>query len=147
MKVKKKNVYYCDFCKKKSLRSLKEHEKHCTANPDRECRLCENRSVKEIIDKYRKFFYVRTVRKPSSLAGFSCGNIQVVYKKKFTLEEIKNELDYTCPNCILAIIRCLGLNRYYFDKKFEFDYKKALDEWWAIENERAYEEAERATYY
>lgn len=145
MKVKKKNVYYCDFCNRHSLSpSLGIHEKHCTANPDRECRLCDNRSVKEIIEKYRKCFYVREVVKPFPVDDLT---IQVVYKKKFTLEDIKNELDYFCPNCILAIIRCLGLNRYYFDKKFEFDYKKALDEWWAMENARLREEDERATYY
>lgn len=135
MKVKKKNVYYCDFCNRHSLSpSLKIHEKHCTANPDRECRLCERESVKEIIEKYRKYF---TVHPP---------NKAVKFIKEFTLNDIECELDYTCPNCILTIIRCLGLNRYYFDKKFEFNYKKELDEWWAAENERAMEEAERETY-
>lgn len=143
MKIIKKNVYYCDFCKKKSLRSLKEHEKHCTANPDRSCRLCDNKSVKEIIDKYRKYFYAREVPTKHIPAELK---IQVVFKKKFTLEDIKNELDYTCPNCILTIIRCLGLNRYYFEKKYEFDYQKALNEWWALDNEKAQEEAERETY-
>ena len=58
MKVVKKNVYYCDYCNKKGLRSLKAHEKHCTANPDRECRLCDNPSVKEIIEKYQRLFEV-----------------------------------------------------------------------------------------
>ena len=147
MKVKKKNVYYCEYCNRHSLSpSLGIHEKHCTANPDRECRLCENKGVKEIIEKHRKYFYIRTIMKPSHLTGFTCEQVQVAYKKKFTLEDIKNEFDYFCPNCIFTVIRCLGLNRYYFDKKFEFDYKKELDEWWAMENERATEEAERATY-
>ena len=136
MIVKKKNVYYCEYCNKHSLSpSLAIHERHCTANPDRDCRLCENRNVKEIIEKYRKYFTIHPLNKV------------VKYIKEFTLEDIKNELDYLCPNCILTIIRCLELNQYYFGKKFAFDYKKALEEWWAIENARAYEEAERETYW
>ena len=135
MIVKKRNVYYCEFCTKKSLRSLKIHELHCTANPDRICRLCGRESIKEIIEKYKKYFTVHPMNK------------DVRFKKEFTLRDIVNELDYICPNCIFTIIRCLGLNQYYFDKKFEFDYKKALDKWWEAENARAYEEAERETYY
>ncbi len=147
MKVKKKCVYYCDFCTKKSLRSLKIHEKHCTANPDRECRLCEQLSIKEVIEKYRKHFYLREV-KGRSLDEWNPSQIIPVFKKKFTLNDIKNELDYNCPNCILAIIRCLGINRYYFKGKFEyFDYKKELDEWWAISNKEARARDERETYY
>ena len=144
MKVKKKCVYYCDFCSKKSLRSLKIHEKHCTANPDRECRLCDNKSIKPIIEKYKKYFYIREITEnhfPFDL------KIQVVYKKKFILEDIINELDYICPNCILAIIRCLGLNHYYMGDKFKYDYKKELDKWWAIINEEEQRKDEHDSIY
>jgi len=149
MKVKKKCVYYCDYCSKKSLRSLKIHEKHCTTNPNRECRLCGNKSIKPIIEKYQRFFYLKKIKK--HLFGDSdfgkVATIIPVFKKKFTLKELINEFDYICPNCILAIIRCLGLNRYYMKDKFKFDYKKALDNWWRITNEQAYKEAEREMYY
>lgn len=141
MKVKRKIVYYCDFCKKKSLRSLKIHEKHCTANPDRECRLCDNKSIKPIIEKYRKFFTIEEVDVDWGTILSPC------FKKQFTLKDIVNELDYICPNCILAIIRCLGLNRYYMKDKFKFDYKKALDNWWKGANEEARKEDEREAYY
>lgn len=149
MKVKKKNVYYCDFCKKKSLRSLKIHEKHCTANPDRECRLCDNKSIKPIIEKYKKLFYLREIKKHlfSNPDMAEVATIIPVFTKKFTLKELINELDYICPNCILAMIRCLGLNRYYMNNKFKFDYKKELDNWWAITNEEARRQDERETYY
>lgn len=142
MKVKIKKVYYCDFCKKRALRSLAQHEKHCTGNPDRECRLCENKSIKKIIEKYRKLFTIKEIH-----TGLQPCSVTPVFKKKFTLKDIINELDYRCPNCILAIIRCLGLNRYYFEKKFKFDYKKELGKWWEAVNEEAREEAERETYY
>ena len=146
MKVKKKNVYYCDFCKKKSLRSLKIHERHCTANPDRECRLCERLSIRGIIDKYKKYFYTRETRK-RLFEGWESSNIIPVFKKKFTLTNIIGELDCVCPNCILAIIRCLGLNRYYFKEKFKFDYKEALENWWKTVNEEARRQDEHDSIY
>lgn len=72
---------------------------------------------------------------------------KVIFKKEFTLKDIVNELDYICPNCILAIIRCVGLNRYYFNKKFKFNYKKALDNWWKIINDEARRQDEHDSIY
>ncbi len=134
MIVKKKNVYYCEYCKKKSLRSLKTHEKHCTANPDRECRLCDNKPIKPIIEKYQKCFYIERVERVAFKRTID-ESLRVIFLKEFTLKDLVNELDYVCPNCILAIIRCLGLNRWYMDKKYKFDYKKALANWWSKANE------------
>ena len=134
MKVKIKKVYYCDFCKKRALRSLAQHERHCTGNPDRECRLCENRDIKEIIRKYREFFIIAETNTLQEWPE------KPIFKKEFTLQNIIDELDYRCPNCILTIIRALGLNHWYFDKKFDFHYKKELEDWWKINNEEAYRE-------
>jgi len=36
-----RKVYYCEFCRKHGLRMISTHEKHCTLNPKRECRVCE----------------------------------------------------------------------------------------------------------
>lgn len=147
MIVKKKNVYYCEYCSKKSLRSVIIHEKHCTANPDRECRLCDNQKIKPIIEKYQKYFYLRETKNSHPVSEWGEIKVTPVFKKKFTLEDLMNELDYECPNCILALIRCLGLNRYWMDKKYEFDYKEALGEWWAVANEEQREKDFRETHY
>jgi hypothetical protein len=144
MIIKKKNVYYCEYCKKKSLRSVKIHEKHCTANPDRECRLCDNKSIKPIIEKYQEYFHIKETKSPTDWDEIK---ITPVFKKGFTLEDLTNELDYECPNCILALIRCLDLNRYWMDKKYKFNYKEALSEWWAMENKKAWEEDEHNSIY
>lgn len=147
MKVIKKNVYYCDFCEKKSLRSVKIHEKHCTANPDRECRLCDNQSIKPIIVKYQKYFYIEKVERVSFKLTVD-ESLRVIFLKEFTLKDLVNELDCICPNCILALIRCLGLNRWYMDKKYKFDYKKALDSWWhAINIEQRRQDEYDSIYY
>ena len=129
MKIKIKKVYYCDFCSKRALRSLAQHEKHCTGNPDRECRLCDNRDIKEIIRKYSAYIHTKVVHTKEEWSETP------IFKKEFTLQNIIDELDYRCPNCILAIIRALGLNRWYFDKKFKFDYKEELEDWWKMTNE------------
>lgn len=43
MKVKRVNRYYCDFCRKGlcSKYWMERHESSCTANPKRQCRMCE----------------------------------------------------------------------------------------------------------
>ena len=70
-----------------------------------------------------------------------------IFKKQFTLKDIIDELDYRCPNCILAIIRALGLNRWYMKGKIEyFDYKKELEDWWESANEGAREEEREDMY-
>lgn len=42
MRTKKVNRYWCDFCNKGGLQAgaMRNHELHCTLNPDRECRVC-----------------------------------------------------------------------------------------------------------
>jgi len=129
MKTKIKTVYYCDYCKKHSFRSLVEHEKHCTANPDRECRLCQNPSVLPIIEKIK--------------GKMNYGEDEHLFSEnhkvhQFFLDNIKNELDELCPNCILTIIRCTGLNKYPYN--IEFDYKDELEKWWKEFNDGRCEE-------
>jgi len=133
MKVVKKNVYYCDFCKKRSLRSLKEHELHCTGNPDRSCQLCwRPDGIRPIAEKFLAKFKVES-------AGDWAESEKVVWIQEFKLDDVRAEIEQydedCCPNCLLAVIRAAGLNRYYFEKRFNFDYKKELEEWWACHNE------------
>ncbi len=42
MRTKKVNRYYCDFCKKSggSAYHMRRHEAGCTANPNRQCGMC-----------------------------------------------------------------------------------------------------------
>ena len=43
MRTKKVNRYWCDFCNRAGLSAghMRVHEKHCTMNPARECRVCK----------------------------------------------------------------------------------------------------------
>ena len=119
MKVKTKKVYYCDFCKKHSLRNLEFHEKHCCHNPFRVCRLCG-----------REDSLIPIIEKIKGLIVFS--EDKSVAIKTPSIEDIYIELDYECPNCTLAIILLAGLNKYPFHS--DYDYKAELKEWWDNKN-------------
>ena len=43
MRTKKVNRYWCDHCNKAGLSksAMERHEKHCTLNPSRSCRVCD----------------------------------------------------------------------------------------------------------
>lgn len=129
MITKIKKVYYCEYCKKKLMRksSMENHERHCTANPNRECRLCDGNSVSDVIEKYKNSYKIVTEH------GEFGDITSVVWKenKPITLEDIKKDIGY-CPNCILTLLRCSGLSNPIFC--INFDYKKELQEWWDEKN-------------
>jgi len=147
MKIIKKNVYYCDFCKKKGLSAghMSTHEKHCTGNPDRICRLCGSisMSLPEITKRFRTRYKIHQIDKGENYALYS---EKLEWKgKEITIDEINDHAD-DCPNCTLAIMRQSGLTHYLFIDILKFDYKKALAEYW---KEKNYEEGrlDEQNYY
>jgi hypothetical protein len=108
--MKKKLVYRytCDFCGKKnySASAMNKHEKHCTKNPDRKCRMCEligeNYNLKQLISE---------IPKPIDFNGES----GVDFSWYTNIDEINNAINnikksVNCPACILAAIRQNGIN-------------------------------------
>jgi hypothetical protein len=141
MKTKTKKVYYCDFCKKHSLRSLAKHEKYCTGNADRECRLCDRRKdttpkLKVLIRYFKRQMYIP----PKTESG----SIPADQIKQPKLEDIMDKVDY-CPACALAIIRGCKLQHYPFS--LNFDYKKEIENWWSEKNKEDYENEMRSLCY
>ena len=65
-------------------------------------------------------------------------------KEPITLDEVK-ELANGCPMCILTILRCTGLNRYYFG--INYNYKEHLKDTWAEINTSLRYEEERYSGY
>lgn len=118
MKQRLRMQYYCGFCKKSgAVKScIANHEKYCTNNPDRECRMCvlgmggHSHSVKELIE----------------IIGEG---------GEGSLERLREATD-GCPACMLAGIRQSKINDYTSDDTFEsyrkrevgFEYKKERDE-------------------
>jgi len=92
---------------------METHEKHCTMNPNRECRLCvlagTLNDIKVLIEKYKP------LRTQITLSGG-------FFLSEEHLKSLDSDLDGICPNCRLSILRQLEV----YDQNW--DYKKAFDE-------------------
>jgi hypothetical protein len=134
VKTVKKNVYYCEFCKKRGLSAsaMSVHEKHCTNNPNRECRHCDNViDLPALVAKYKTQAKIEEI--PAAELDWNCGdNIRVISCPK--IEDIQKDVEY-CPTCTLAILRQAGLTWWYFKKHITFDYKTALQSHWSEINQ------------
>ncbi len=123
MKVKTVKRYSCDFCPKKSLRawSMEKHERHCTMNPNRVCRVCallarwfENRS--EIAQPIEKL-----------LAAMPPPDVweKVPIDEDFApLLKPLRQLADDCPACIFAALRQYGNSAFW-----GFNYKDEMKVW------------------
>ena len=132
MKTIKKNVYYCEYCNKHGLSAshISQHEKHCTRNLNRECRLCGNiTGYKEEIESLKKRFKVITEKIEE---GFTSIRVEWI-GKEITLDEIR-DLVHDCPVCILSVMRLTGLTSGWHN--FDFNYKQELKDHWKEQNER-----------
>jgi len=119
--MKKKRVwrYYCDFCKKSgcSRGHIADHEKHCTMNPDRECRICkmvDNDQVPmhdllNLLPDPKDYAY-------ETLNGFSYNVLVKIVDD--VLSELR-EITGNCPACILAALRQKGIP-VYIAQNFNF---------------------------
>ena len=141
MKIKTKKVYYCDYCKKHALRSLAQHERYCTGNLNRECRLCgRNKKTTPKLKVLVRYFKRQMYIPPKSESG----GIPADQIKKPKLEDIMDMVEQ-CPACTLTIIRALKLQNYPYD--IDFDYKKEVEEWWNSKNKEDMEAEMRYAIY
>ena len=136
MKTVVKNVYYCDFCNKRSLSAshTKKHEKHCTKNPDRECGLCkQNIDLKPLIEKYSNRYEI--VEHISKYEGLDFENIEFKWiGEPVKYQQILNDVE-GCPVCALAVVRLSGLSDCEVNRdEFDYPYVKELKIWWDEEN-------------
>jgi hypothetical protein len=154
MKTKKVNRYYCDFCNRGgcSAAHMKKHERHCTANPERECRVCGNavrpRDVRvplgpndpqrgeaeRVLDFYRTAYsWPDTIDEREAEAEREFEKLMGADVASRALEEIRSA-SRNCPACILAVIR-----QSESLLTFDFDFKKEMAEWWQAKNDEAEE--------
>ena len=146
MKTVKKNVYYCDYCNKRGLSAshIMKHENHCTANPDRECRLCESGiDLTKIIDKLKTRFRVN-IKEEEEPEGWFTEEVEWI-GKEITVDEIRDLAD-DCPNCMLAIIRQSGLSHPAVNLGFK--YREENAKYWQDKmNEESRQQEYESIYY
>lgn len=134
MITKKVNRYYCEYCKKAGCNKfyMERHEKHCTANPNRECRMCvyaeleQTKITDEILsiipdpNKYlvRSYPYGRDM--PENFEMVVSEKYDEPLKKAF--EEIKEKVN-DCPACLLSVVK-LAIKKYGQTIQFPFDFKR-----------------------
>ena len=123
MKIIRKNVYYCEFCKKKGMSSyhMKRHEKHCTSNINRWCKMCDgNEPVYiQLVTKYK-------AQMEMEIEKMEFGESWKLIRKP-KLQDIFDDCE-GCPACVLTILRACSLCGYEWDMKFV--WKTERDKWW-----------------
>ena len=103
--------YTCDFCKKSncSASSIKQHELHCTMNPNRVCRMCAR-----VGDKQAPMPDLIAAIRYAAVPGFEeykvedlggdFGKIGVPPMKVQKIDALRT-VAHNCPACILAAMR------------------------------------------
>ena len=129
--------YYCEFCGKSkgTKQSMELHEKHCTANPDRECRLCEGGGVKSILALLPPYDDIKI--------HYSGSNFILPEE---TVKEIREVSDH-CPICLFAAIRQWSGDGSSHDYFPGFEYEKEVKVYLADVREMRAEEAREAIGY
>lgn len=131
--VKKVNQYECDFCGKKnySKGAMNKHEKHCTCNPNRECRMCvelNGGTTTDLIDL--KSLVTEEIKEcciDICELLFPIEDYEEKYpkfKKVIEIAEKIFEQSGQCPMCTLATLRQTGIPVH----ESIFDYKKYREE-------------------
>jgi len=88
---------------------MERHEKYCTSNPDRECRICDK--LQEVQEPLKRLLEV-----------YEKGNLP-------ELRKVTN-----CPMCILWTLKAYFKNTTGEPWDAGFDFKKELQEFWDEEN-------------
>jgi len=121
--------YKCDYCKKVggAARHMEDHEKVCTLNPDRECRMCRYAGgspgaladMKAVLMVASNAYYHSAQRRPENQVSES-----IWQDAMGAIRALSN-----CPACILAALRQAPSN------VCDFDFKKESKALWERVNE------------
>lgn len=114
--------YYCDYCKKAgcSKYHMTEHEKHCTMNPNRDCRMCALLANSAApLDEIRAL--VPRIREVSDDQGLY-DHTHYGRKVAEAVDVMRQAAD-GCPVCVFAALR----QEHVFVSSEAFDFKAECD--------------------
>ena len=125
MRTKKLNTYWCEFCRKHGLSAshIAKHEKHCTGNPNRKCRMCDaagltQKPMAELVACLPTWYredWIDPVVQPLTERQIVAGMKDLI------------ELADGCPACILAAMRQRRIPHYAAD----WDFREAAKSFWS----------------
>ena len=145
--------YYCDFCKKALCHHgyMVKHEKRCTMNQDRECKVCKKEKLKGFSLKDLKIIARNNENELKQLSEKLDYPFKVQENSKDIINEMYDFADY-CPMCVFSALRQDGLLKSIYDDSgvlikegYKFSLKEELDEFWKTMREK--EEYEDQMYY
>lgn len=130
MKTKTVKRHWCDFCNKAGLQAhaMAKHEKHCTLNPARDCRVCGLLGGITHVGAERMAMLVSMLPDPSEFLATNWGDVMVAAQEKLVLDlaiampKLREEVE-NCPACILAALRQKKIPVPMVDG---FDFKKEM---------------------
>jgi len=132
MITKRVNRYYCEHCKKAncSAASISRHEKACTMNPNRACRMCAMRNLeqREMSDLLVILPNPNIIENDDILTLTNVGEVE---EKMGELREATEG----CPACILATLRQKEIP---VPAISSFNFTEECNEWWSLFNEETY---------
>jgi len=136
VRTKRVNRYYCDCCKKSgcSKGHMATHEAHCTANPGRTCRLCE-----EVFNPSPAELAAIVTTTKAALAAIpqhtnEWGHIEMsIDAVRKVVADVKDATE-TCPACTLAVLRQAGADMGLVGAT-GWSFKDELASWWADADE------------
>lgn len=110
MKRVQKWVYYCDFCRKRSMSasSITRHEASCTLNPNRVCRVCKMTPFVDDGHKQTPMVFLLEVLPTIELVNDQYGaDIYPAEDQRAVVAAIPKlrEVAGNCPACMLAALR------------------------------------------
>lgn len=129
MRTKKVNRYWCDFCNKAGLqsRSMLVHEKHCTMNPGRDCRVCGLMGGSVKIGAEKMAALVAILPAYVEYDGDGWGNPTPAYSAFCkALPEAIPALRAATDNCPACIMAALRLAKIPVPMVNEFDFKAEM---------------------
>jgi uncharacterized Zn-finger protein len=135
MQIRQVKQYICDFCGKRGLSSghMKRHERHCTKNPERECRMCDVLGV----EQQPITNLMAVLPDPSEYVfddewGYGGYREDLFTATDAVMPKLK-DLASECPMCIMAALRQKGIP---VNRVNSFDYKKEVAEIWETVREK-----------
>lgn len=144
MKVKKVNRYYCEFCKKAGCSGghIAKHEKHCTMNPNRICRMRE----KLHFIQPKISLVLEVLPNP---ADYEIEDKCNGYSDQFDVDIASGmsklrKITKTCPMCVMAALRQKGIP---IPVVKSFNYKEECASIWAAYNDEQHKSDELQVYY
>lgn len=131
MKTKIVNRYYCDFCRKSggSASAMSRHEKHCTLNPNRECRVCQYMTETYTGTPVSELLKILPKQLPSDV-NWTHDEWYRFYDAVDEAMPKLREAAGNCPACILAALRQSGAGT----SSGGFDFRKEMEAVWSDVN-------------